>query len=79
MPSRMPCRVKGGGQLANLAAQGGNFVLQCQDPLDAGQADALLLGEPLHLAQQRDIARRLASPAALGAGRGYQPEPVVLA
>ena len=43
--------------------------LELDDPLDAGQVDALVLREPLHLAQQRDVARRVAPPAAAGPAR----------
>jgi hypothetical protein len=32
-------------------------LLQLDDPFDTGQVDALLLGEPLHLPEQRDVAR----------------------
>ena len=43
------------------------------------EADALLLGEALHLAQQRDVAAGVAAAAAPGPRRGHQTEPVVLA
>ena len=43
-----------------------------------GEADALLLREALHLAEQLDVARGVAPAAAAGARRGDEPEPVVL-
>ena len=34
-----------------------SLVFQRQDPLDPGQVDAFVLGEPLHLAQRQDVAQ----------------------
>ena len=44
--------------------------LELDDPLDAGEVDAVLLGQPLHLAQQRDVPRAVAPAAARRCGRG---------
>src|SRR5690606_22670809 len=56
-----------------------HLLLQLQDPLDPGEVDALLLGEPLHLAQEPDVAHRVAPTAAGGPARPDQAQPVVLA
>ena len=44
------------------------------DPLDAGQVDALVLAQPLHLAQQRDVPLAVAAAAA-GAPGPAAPAP----
>ena len=67
------------GQLVEPAPQLVDQLLQLDDPLDAGQVDALLLGEPLHLAQQRDVAGRVAPPAAGRPAGADEPQPVVAA
>ena len=56
-------------EFGDPVAQRVDSVLQLEDPLDAGEVDALLLGEPLHLAEQRDVAGRVAPAAAGGAAR----------
>jgi hypothetical protein len=67
------------GQLVQPGAQGVHLVLQVDDPLDPGQVHAVLLGQPLNLAQQHDVAHRV-PPAAPGrASRGHEAEPVVTA
>src|SRR4030095_3664562 len=49
-------------------------LLELDDPLDAGEVDALLLGEPLHLAQQFHVAGAVTAAAAPGApGVGDPP------
>ena len=53
-----------GGELGDPALQRVDLRLEFDDPLDAGEVDALVLGEPLHLAQQRDVAGGVAPPAA---------------
>ena len=53
--------------------------LEVDDPLDAGEVDAVLLREPLHLAEQRDVPRAVPAAAAGGAAGADQAEPVVLA
>src|SRR5690606_20795450 len=53
------------------------LLLELQDALDPGQADALLR-ELLHRAQLPDVARGVAAAAAPGALRGDQTQPVVL-
>ena len=40
------------------ACSAATWSAELEDAPDAGEVDALLLGEPLHLAQQRDVARR---------------------
>src|SRR5699024_9792255 len=54
-------------------------VVELDDGLDARQVHALFLAEPLDLAQQRDVARRVAAAAATGALRRHQPEAVIVA
>src|SRR5687767_14719917 len=53
--------------------------LELEDPLDADQVDAFLLREALDLAQQLDVAQRVAAAAATGAPRRHEAEAVVLA
>src|SRR5699024_3064517 len=57
------------------------FVLggKIQDAFDTGEVDALLLGEPLHLAQHIHIPRRVSPSPAPGALRHHEAEAVVLA
>ncbi len=71
--------VEFGGQFGDALAQRVDVGLELDDAFDAGEVDALVLREALHLAQQRDVARRVAPPAAAGASRRDQAEPVVLA
>jgi hypothetical protein len=52
-------------------------MLEFQDPLDPGEVDAVLLGEALYLAQDQDVAQRVAAPPAGGPAGGDQAEPVV--
>ena len=60
----------GGGELGlklgDLLLQGLNLVLQLDDALDSLEAKALG-GEARDLAQQLDVAQRVAAPAATGA------------
>src|SRR5262245_26930396 len=51
-------------------------LLQLDDALDAGEVHALVLAEPLDLAQQGDIAGAVAAPAAGRAARLDQTQPV---
>ena len=46
--------------------------LEVDDPLDAGEVDAVLLREPLHLAEQGDVARAVPAAAA-GRAAGAAP------
>src|SRR3712207_6999213 len=50
--------------------------LEVDDPLDPGQVDAVLLGEPLHLAQEGHVARAVPPAATGGAPRAHQPQAV---
>src|SRR4051794_4096769 len=68
-----------GGELTDAGLQRRHLVLEVQDALDAGQADALVLGEPLHLAQPRHVPGGVATAAPAGARGGDEAEPVVLA
>ena len=52
------------GHLVDALLQRLDLVGQLDDPLDAGEVDALVLGQPLHLTQQRDVMRGVAPPAA---------------
>ena len=54
----------------------GHLVLEVEHPADALEVHALG-GQPLHLAQQRDVARGVAPAAAGCASRHDQPQPVV--
>ena len=74
-----PRTIEFGHQLDDPRAQGVDMRLELDDALDAGQVDAVLLGQALHLAQQSDITCRVPASAAPGTTRGHQPEPVVLA
>src|SRR5581483_7956940 len=74
----------GGAGLGQLVEERGHLrpqlvdgVLQLADPLHPGQVHALVLAQPLHLAQQRDAAGGLPPSPAGGPARAYQPEPVV--
>ena len=51
--------------------------LKLQDALDPGQVDAFLLGQPLHLAQDQDVAQRVTAAAARRPAWRDQAEPVV--
>ena len=55
-----------------------HLVLQIENALDPGQADALILGETLHLSQPGDVARRVATSPTPGPGRRDQTESVIL-
>jgi Transposase len=70
--------VEFGGEFGDPLPQRVDVRFQLDDPLDAGQVDAVLLRQPLHLAQQCDVAGGVAAPAAAGPARGHQAEPVVL-
>src|SRR3712207_8551065 len=48
-------------QLVHAGLEGLHARLQLDDPLDPGQVDAVLLGEPLHLAEQDRKSTRLNS------------------
>src|SRR3954468_13384862 len=72
-------------QLLDLAAEAVDLVaqpvvlqLQLEDALDPREVDALVLAEPLHLAQQGDVTSRVAPSAPRRPPRRDQPEPVVL-
>src|SRR5829696_700613 len=52
--------------------------LELDDPLDPGEVDAVLLGQPLDLAQQGDVPGAVPPAAAGGPAGSDQPEPVVL-
>ena len=65
------------GQLGEPRLQRLDLVGQLDDALDAGEVDALVLRQPLHLAQQVDVVLRVASAAAGTALRADQAEPVV--
>ena len=51
-------------QLVHPGLQRLDLRLELDDPLDAGEVDAVLLREPLHLAEQGDVPRAVAAPAA---------------
>lgn len=55
------------GQVLDPGMQRIDLVLQLQDALDAGKADAFLLRKALDLAQPGDVPRRIAPAAALRA------------
>src|SRR5882757_11142546 len=67
-----------GAQLGDPGPQRVDVRLEFDDPFDAGQVDALVLREALHLAQQRDVTRRVAASPSAGAARSHQAEAVVL-
>ena len=50
------------GKLTRLLAKGRDETLEVEDPADPLEVDPFILGEPLHLAQQRDVARRVTAP-----------------
>src|SRR5947209_15366227 len=54
------------------------MALELEDPFDAGQVHALVLRQPLHLAEHRDVTRRVATAAPAGAARRDEPDAVVL-
>src|SRR4051794_26426293 len=56
-------------QLVHAGLQRLDPRLQLDDPLDARQVDAVLLGQPLHLAQQCDVAGAVTAATAGGAAR----------
>ena len=67
------------GHLDDARLQRLDLVGQLDDPLDAGEVDALVLGQPLHLSQQSDVMRGVAPPAAeFGRGRRYSSHDVAL-
>jgi hypothetical protein len=68
-----------GLQLPDALLQLDHGLLQLDDPLDPGQVDAVLLAQPLDLAQQRHVPGAVAPPAAGGPARLDQAHPVVLA
>src|SRR5690606_11549729 len=65
--------------LGHPDAQRLDLVLQLEDPLDAAERDALLLGEPLDLTQPGDVGGAVPPTATTGARRGDETDPVVLA
>src|SRR5690625_163537 len=66
------------GELRQTCAQLVDLVLQFQDPFDAHEVDAVLLGQALHFAQPVNVAWRVTATAAGGTARRHQAEPVVL-
>src|SRR4051812_48216220 len=62
-----------GQQRLDLPLQRLDLLLERDDPLDPGEVDALLLGQPLHLAQQRHVPGRVAPAAAGGPARVDEP------
>ena len=50
---------------------------QLDDPLDSGEVDAVVLGEPLDLPEPLDVVQGVPATAATGPLRGDQPEAVV--
>src|SRR5690606_8070093 len=72
-------RVRELPQPVDLVLEAAHPLLEVEDPLDAGEVDALLDREPLHLTEQLDVTDGVAPAPAAGAGRGDDPEAVVLA
>jgi hypothetical protein len=67
----MPRRAEFVGQLSlTRARSAATSCSSSHDPHDPGEADALVLGEPLHLAQERDVAGRVAPATTPGARLG---------
>src|SRR5262249_19755218 len=64
-------------QLGEPDAAAPPLRLQLEYSLDAGQVDAVFLGQPLHLAQDEDVAKRVAPAPARCPPRRNQAEPVV--
>src|SRR5690606_41607953 len=62
-----------GRELGEPAAHGLHLRLEVEDPLDAGQADALV-GQPLDLAQPVDVPGGVASAAAPGRSEEHTSE-----
>ena len=62
-----PCPVFG-LEPGDPALQPVDLVLEGEDPLDALEVDALV-GQPLHLAQDLDVAARSTAAAAAASGR----------
>ena len=56
-----------------------DLVGQLDDPFDAGQVDTLVLGQPLHLAEEVDVALRVAAAAARTTLGAHQTESVIRA
>ena len=67
------------GRLVEPGAELVDLLLQLDDPLDAREVDALLLRQPLHLAEQGDVAGGVAPPAACRPAGADEPQPVVAA
>src|SRR5699024_1509761 len=67
------------GQLRHPAAERVGLRGEIDDPLDAGEVDALVLTEPLHLTQQGHVLERVPTTAAPGAFRGDDAQAVVRA
>ncbi len=65
-------------QLGYPAPQRVHLVLELEDPLDPPERDALLLGEPLHLPQPRDVGGAVSAPPTARARGDDQTDPVVL-
>src|SRR5437764_2617592 len=65
------------GQFGDPAAERVDLVFQFDDALDSGQVDTVLLGQPLHFAQQRDVPHGIAPATAGGAAGRDQALPVV--
>src|SRR5690606_24757948 len=65
-------------QVEDVLAQLRHLAFQFEDAFDPGEVDALLLGEPLHLAEHLDVAHRVPSATARRPPRTHEPEPVVL-
>src|SRR5690606_4417659 len=74
-----PARLHDLPQRLDLRAQPLDLRLEGEDPLDAREVDALLDGEALDLAQDRDVPQRVAPPPAGRASGRDDAEPVVLA
>ena len=63
-------RLQLGEELLDPALQLVDELLQLDDPLDAGEVHALLLRQPLHLAEQRDVAGASSAGRRRPTGRG---------
>src|SRR5262249_45984774 len=79
-----PRRLELGPELADLRVHLGEhhpaslpLCLELQYPLDAGEVDSILLGQPLHLAEHQDVPERVAPASAGRPARRDQAEPVV--
>lgn len=62
-----------GGEFGDAGLERGDLVLQLDDALDAGEVDALVLGQPLDLTQELDVAGGVAAAPAGGAAGETRP------